>query len=88
MPKARYTLKAGDDFVKLEMVDGKPVLVFEWECDDSDVEDADSSGNYQSDCLWEIMDHTFEAFEDNGTRIEYDYDTGKKVKALTSRKKR
>lgn len=80
MPKARYTLIASSDLVKVETIDGNTVLVFEWECDESDVDTADQSGNYQTDCLWEIFDHIFEAFEDDGTRIEYDYHTGEKIK--------
>lgn len=84
MARARYTLTAGDDFVSMEMVDGKPVLVFEWECDEQDVEDADSSGNYQSDCLWEIMDHAFQAFDDKGQPIEYN-DRGDWIKRKRKR---
>ena len=79
MAKIRYTLTAGEDHVKTEVIDGKTVIVFEWDCEDYKVEDADSSGDYQGDVLWEIFDHSFEAFDDDGTPIEYDPKTGERL---------
>jgi hypothetical protein len=79
MAKVRYTLTATHDHISTEVVDGKTVLVFEFDCEDYQVEDADSSGNFQSDRLWEIFQHSFEAFDDDGTPIEYEPSTGERI---------
>ena len=80
MAKIRYTLTADRDFVRLEFdASGTPILVFEWDCEDHYVEDADSLGNYQSDCLWEIFEHSFEPFDDDGTPVEYDEHTSERI---------
>ena len=70
MATVQYKLTVKDNF-SLQLVDDKLVLTFERDCDDEDVNDADSSGDYQSDLLWELFEHEFTAFHDDGTTIEY-----------------
>ena len=71
MAKAIYKLTVDHPDVTIDVVDGKTVLTFDIDCEEHDVDDEDASGDYQSDLLWELFEHDFQAFDDNGKRIEY-----------------
>ena len=73
MAKAMYKLTVDhpDTAVTVDVIDGKAVLTFEIECDEDDVKNEDSAGDYQGDLLWELFKHDFQTFDDNGTPIKY-----------------
>lgn len=76
MAKVSYELTCKAKHV--EIVDGVAIITFEREVDVSEISDAEASGEYQSDMLWECFEHSFEARGDNGDVIQYN-DEGEMV---------
>ena len=70
MAKIKYVLAC--EAKNVEIVDGNAIITFERETDVEDVSDAEASGEYQSNMLWEIFGHSFAAYDDNGDEIIYD----------------
>ena len=69
MAKIVYELTC--DAKNVKIVDGKAVITFERETDVEDVSDAEASGEYQGNMLWECFEHSFIAFN-HGLAILYD----------------
>jgi len=72
MAKIKYVLVC--EAKNVEIVDGNAVITFERETDVEDVSDAEASGEYQGNMLWECFGHSFAAYDDNGNEIVYNDD--------------
>lgn len=71
MATIRYTLETGSDLVSVTNIGGKTVLVFETDVyNDDDIQTADAQSEVQSDMLWEVFEHSFEVFDEDGNLIE------------------
>ncbi len=73
MAEVHYRLTCRDDFAGMEWdANGNIVIIFK--CKDFEEEDlstADYAGDTQSDLLWELFDHDFRSYDDEGVLIEY-----------------
>ena len=76
MAKVSYELTCKAENVKI--VGSKAIITFEEEVKVEDINDAEASGEYQSDMLWECFQHSFEGRYEDGVVIQYN-DEGNRI---------
>ncbi len=76
MAKVSYELTCKAENVKI--VDGKAIITFEQEVDIEDINDAEASGEQQSNMLWECFGHSFEGRYEDGVVVTYN-DEGNRI---------
>ena len=79
MAKIQYTLTPDENMRIATDKDGNITLIYTSnDYEDDNFDTSEYSGELQNDLLWEMFDHSFEVFDDQGNKIEYNDEGNRK----------
>lgn len=76
MPKVTYNLSCNAKDVQI--IGDEAIITFEREVDIEDINDAEASGEYQGNMLWECFEHHFSARYSDNVLVTYN-DEGSRI---------